>query len=68
MIQLQALLCHISGVTKEKHENPPSGYPVSRPRFEPGTSRLRSNCVKNSTVTFGEEGFARLRTSSSISF
>jgi hypothetical protein len=27
---------------QENHENPQSGYLVLRPRFEPGTSRIRT--------------------------
>jgi hypothetical protein len=37
----------------ENHEKPQSGFPVSRPRFEPGTPRIRSRNVNNSTTTFG---------------
>jgi hypothetical protein len=37
------------GGTEENHRNPKSGYPVSRPRFEHGTSRIGSRLVNHST-------------------
>jgi hypothetical protein len=33
---------HLPRGTEETHDKPQSGYPVSRPRFEPGTSLIRS--------------------------
>jgi hypothetical protein len=38
---------------KENHEKPQSEYSVSEPRFESGTSRIRSSSVNHSTTTFG---------------
>jgi hypothetical protein len=42
---IEALSRHLPGGTEEIHENPQSGYPVSRPRFEPRTSRIRIKSV-----------------------
>jgi hypothetical protein len=39
--QFEILSRHLSGRTKENHKKPQSGYPVSMPRFETGTSRIR---------------------------
>jgi hypothetical protein len=38
--------------TEKSHEKSQSGYPVSGPRFEPWTSRIRKS-VNHSTTTFG---------------
>jgi hypothetical protein len=42
---------HLPGRTEEYHEKPQSGMPVSRPRYEPGISRIRT--ANHSTTTFG---------------
>jgi hypothetical protein len=39
---LKGLSQHSLGGTEEIHKNPQSGYPVSEPRYEPGTSRKRA--------------------------
>jgi hypothetical protein len=44
---------HLPGGTKENHEKPQSGQPVSGPRIEHGTSRIRSRSANHSTTTFG---------------
>jgi hypothetical protein len=43
---------HLPGETEESHEKTKSGQPVSGPRFEPGTSRIRIRCVNHLTTTF----------------
>jgi hypothetical protein len=39
--------------TKENHDKT-LGQPVSEPRFEPGTSRIRSRSVNHSNTTIDE--------------
>jgi hypothetical protein len=47
------LSLHLPGGTEERHEQPYWGQPVSGPRFEPGTSQIRSRNVIYATTTFG---------------
>jgi hypothetical protein len=42
---------HLPGGTGENQENPQSGQPVSGPRSETGTSRIRSRSVDHSATT-----------------
>jgi hypothetical protein len=39
---------HFTGGTEENHEKN-LGYPASGPKFEPGTSKIRSSIVSHST-------------------
>jgi hypothetical protein len=43
---------HSPGGTEENHAKPQSEYPVSRPRFEPGISRIQGRNAYHSAVTF----------------
>jgi hypothetical protein len=38
-----------------KQEKPQSGKPISGPRFEPGTYRIRNRSANHSATTFGDE-------------
>jgi hypothetical protein len=46
-------LVYLCGGTEVNHEKSQSGYAVSGPRFEPGTSKIRNRSVNHSTTTFG---------------
>jgi len=48
-LDFKILTRHSPGRAEENHKNPQSAYPVSDPRFEPATSRIR----RRSTTTFG---------------
>jgi hypothetical protein len=42
------VLCqHVRGGNEENHEEPQSGQPISGPRYESGTSRIRSRSVNH---------------------
>jgi hypothetical protein len=44
---------HFPGGAEGNHEKSQSLWPVSGPRFEPGTSRIRSRSVNHLTMTLG---------------
>jgi hypothetical protein len=44
---------HLPVETEDNHRNPLSRYPVSRPRFEPGTSHIWSRSVNHLSTMFG---------------
>jgi hypothetical protein len=52
MAKFKVLSWHLPGRTRKTTKNL-SGYSVSGPRFEPGTSRIQSRNANHSTTTFG---------------
>jgi hypothetical protein len=61
----KALLQNLPGGTEENHETPQSGWPACRPRFEPGTSQIRSTSVYHSMTMFSDYGYVSSRAPSS---
>jgi hypothetical protein len=59
----KVLSWHSPGGTEKNHEKPQSGEPVSGPRFEPRTSKIRSRSVNHSTTTLGSnsKSFNKIR-------
>jgi hypothetical protein len=51
VVYFRVPFCHLHGVTEENYENRQSRYPVSGPRFEPVTSKVRSSRPNHSTET-----------------
>jgi hypothetical protein len=49
---IKVLYRHLLGRADKNHENSPSVQPISGPRSEPGTSRIRRSAIQ-STATFG---------------
>jgi hypothetical protein len=52
-VVVKVLSQHLPGGTEENHEKPQYEELVSRPRFEHGTSRIRSRSANHSTTMFG---------------
>jgi hypothetical protein len=52
MALFKGLSRHLPEGTEKNHEKPQSGWLVTGPRFETGTSRIRSRSANHSAVTF----------------
>jgi hypothetical protein len=57
VVQFDVLLPHFPGDAEENHKNPVM-KPVSKQRFEPGTSGIRRRSVNHWTTMIGSTGGA----------
>jgi hypothetical protein len=48
------LFQHLPGGTEENHDNPQSGKPVSKLRFQPDTLKVQNRSINHSATTFTE--------------